>query len=410
MDMYIARQPIFNTRVKVVAYELLYRSSLENFSTITDGDAATLTVVNNTALSMDLQTLTDGKKAFINFTKKLIVDEIPTIFSKDTIVIELLEDIIPDAPFMKACRSLKEKGYLLALDDFVVANAAVSHELLDIVDIIKVDFMLSSHAEQRDIVNRFSNGRVLFLAEKVETSEDFDRAVACGYSYFQGYFFAKPVVVQAKDIKTFQGHYALVLTEITKDEPDYHKLTEIIETDVALTYKLLRLINSPAFYSTTRIKSINHALVRLGQKEIRKWVAILMLRDMSKDKPDEIIRQSLIRAKMAESIGVSMGLAAKKHELFLVGVFSMIDVIMDRPIIEVLNELPLSDEIKDALLGVDNWLFSVLRLIYLYEKADWETFDYVCVRMKIKGSQISDEYYAAVQWASKLFDTQDSSF
>lgn len=402
MDLYVARQPIFNARKEVVAYELLYRSNMENASNVVDGDAATLTVINNTAFSMGVQTLTNGRRAFINFTKKLIMDEMATIFPREAIVVEILEDIIPDEAFLTACRTLKENGYVLALDDFVLGNEWAL-PLMDLVDIVKVDFMLSSIEERDTIVKRYGNGRIRFLAEKVETEAEFMAAVVSGYSYFQGYFFARPVVVQGKEIKGMDTSYLQVMEELSKAEVDYTRLAEVIERDISMSYKLMRLVNSPAFYSSNKIKSVKQALARLGENEIRRWASVLMVRSASIGKTDEIARMSLLRAKMAELIAERLSMRARKQEMFLAGLFSMLDVMMDRPLNDILGEMPLADPIKDALMGIDNIIFNVLTIILLYEKADWVSFEYACSKLKLTAGNVTDDYYEALQWTQALF-------
>lgn len=402
MDLYVARQPIFNIKREVVAYELLYRSSLENSSSFSDGDAATLSVINNTAFAMGMDTLTDGRRAFINFTKNLIIDDIPSLFQKEAVVVEILEDIIPDEAFIEACKKLKERGYILALDDFVMENEW-AYPLMDLVDIIKVDFMLTTAEERRHIVQRFSNGKVRFLAEKVETEDVFAEAVAAGYHYFQGYFFSRPVVVRGKDIKSFATNYLQVMSEISKPEADFDKIAQIIETDLSMSYKLMRLVNSPAFYSVSKVKSIKQALARLGQKEIRKWTSVLMLRDMSKDKPDEVARMSLLRGKFAELIAERLNLLPIKQEMFLTGLFSMLDVMMERPFGEILAEMPLADAIKEALMGMDNQNKRIMDVILTYEKADWHSFEMACLKVGLKAECVTDDYYSALGWTRELF-------
>jgi len=403
MDIFIARQPIFDMKKKVYAYELLYRAGDENQSNVIDGDQATSSVVANTLMLIGLDSLTQGRMAFINFTRQLIQNEIPTVFSNELLVVEILEDIIPDAEFMKACRNLKELGYVLALDDFVLDYPY--EEIVDLVDIIKVDFLLTSMSERTAIIQKYQDRNIRFLAEKVETLEQFEEAIRAGYTYFQGYFFSKPVIMKHKDIEPATFNYIKILQELDGPEPEYENIASIIEFDVSLSYKLLRLINSAAFYSNSRVTSLKHALVMLGFKEIRKWISIVMLRELGADKPDEIIRTCLLRGKMGEILSKQFGLKARKTEVFLMGMFSMIDTLMNQEMEEALELLPLEDDVKAGILGESNQFSDLLKLVIAYEKGNW---DYLFLKAKKSGLGMNvfpDAYIEAVKWASTVYES-----
>lgn len=401
MDIYIARQPIFNNRLEVFAYELLYRSGTENFCDVSDGDSATSSVITNGLMLLGIDELTQGKKSFINFTKNLIVDKIPLLFSNEVVVVELLEDIIPDDNFIEVCRDLKDKGYTLALDDFVLDYDYI--KLIELADIIKVDFMLTSIEERREIIKRYRYLNIKFLAEKVETQEEFEEAKASGYTYFQGYFFSKPVIIPGKDIKSHTRNYVKILEELNLKDPEYDKISNIIEYDVALTYKLMRLINSPAFYTNSKITSVNHALVLLGFNEIKKWITVIMMRDLGASKPDEIVKSSLLRAKMAEQIAASLGMRSRKNEMFLVGAFSMIDTLMDRSLFDILSEIPLEIEIVEAILGFDNELREVFSFVLAYERGEWDKVNKMCKDRKIDAKKIRDAYIKSLEWLNNIY-------
>jgi len=398
MDLYIARQPIFDKNMKVVAYELLYRSGMDNYSNVVDGDDATLAVINNAAMNFD--TLTNGKPGFINFTHKLICDEIPTLFQSKNIVIEVLEDIIPDDNLIAALKSLRNKGYIIALDDFVYGSKQQS--IFNFADIIKVDFRLSTDLEKKKTIHELSNGRIKFLAEKVETIEEFRMAKRLGYTYFQGFFFSKPIMVQSKDVNIITPIFIQIFDEICKDEPNLIRLSTLIGSDLSLSYKLLKLINSASFYNVSKVSSIHQAIVILGLRELKKWITIVMMKDMSKDKPDELLRQSLIRAKLFESIIKQLGMINKTSEAFLVGLFSMINVLVNKPIEEIVNELPLTEEIKNILLGKDVLFNNVLNIVKSYEKAEWNEFGKLCHESKILPQLILGDYYEALVWVTNI--------
>lgn len=402
MEIFIARQPIFDRKQHVIAYELLYRAANQETSNFLDGDSATSSVIVNSLLTMGLDSLTDQKLAFVNFTKNLIDQEVPTVFSNEFVVVELLEDIVPDDAFIDAVKKLKAAGYTIALDDFELDNAFP--ELVELADIIKVDFLLSDREERKTIVEKYKHLNIRFLAEKVETHKEFQEAIEQGYMYFQGYFFAKPKVVSGRDVQSMAINYIKILNELNQESPEYKEMAAIIESDLALSYKLLRLINSAAFYTNSKITSINHALVLLGFKEIRKWISLIMLRDIGTDKPQELVRVSLVRAKCMESMAKELNMMDRKPELFLMGMFSLIDTLMDRPMEDVLDQLPLCDEVKNGLMGKQSPFKDVLSLVKSYEKGCWEIFFKKCDRMKIKRNLIPDIYVEALGWVRSIFD------
>lgn len=402
MDIFIARQPIFDKRMNVVAYELLYRSGKTN-AALSDDDAATASVLVNGLVTIGLETLTDHKKAFVNFTRNLILDETATVLPCESLVVEVLENVESDPLLLEALQKLKAEGYTIALDDYVE-----SYEYEDIValaDIIKVDFMLCDLPEVARIAKRFMGKKVKLLAEKVETKEQFEMASQLGYSYFQGYFFSKPSIVESKDMQSIKLSYVRILKELGMTEPDFVGISAAIESDLALTYKLLKLVNSAAYVSQSRITSVHQALVRLGMKEVRKWTSLIMMRDAGENKPEELVRSSLVRARALESLATKVKLGGRKTEFFLIGIFSMIDVIMDRPLHEILEELPLDNDIKKALLGESNVLRKGLDIIMAYERADWATLEGLGhIGRNMTDEMLFDTYFEAIKWTQELYD------
>jgi len=398
MNVHIARQPIFDKDMNVFAYELLYRSGEGINEPSKDGDHKTSEVVFNTLVTMGLDTMLSGSKAFINFTKETINSKLPEMFSNKILVVELLEDIVPDETFLDHCQTLKNGGYLLALDDFDATY--VYEEVIKMVDIIKVDFMMTTREERRILVEKHKNSHVKFLAEKVESKEEFDEAKGMGYDYFQGFFFSKPILVSGNDFKTFNNTYAVILSELNKMEPSYDVLEEIIKRDFSITFKLLKLVNSAAFYSRNRITSIKHALTMLGFKELRKWFSLMMVRDAGEDQPNELIRMSLIRARLAESLLKSTVHKKRASEGFLLGLFSMIDVILDRKMVEVIDDLPLEPDIIAALYNEESTFLGILKMIQLYEHGEWELVRQHLAEYDLDFLAISTYYLEAIDWVN----------
>ncbi len=401
MEVFVARQPIFTKNKNVFAYELLYRSGKQNFYDHTDGDQATSDVITNSFSVIGIDTLTGGKPAFINFTQNLLKKEMATIIPPGSVVIELLEDIVPDEEILAACRKLKQLGYTLALDDFVAFNKI--SPLIDLADIIKVDFLKAKPDDWKAIPREIGNGRIRFLAEKVETLEQYEEAMACGYSYFQGYFFSKPEIFSGQDLAPYKLNYLRIIQEINRFGGDFDRIEEIVKQDVSLSYKLLRLINSAAFGLVTKVTSIKYCLVLLGIKEFVKWVTLVSLRNIGEDKPDELIILSLIRARFAELLAPEVGLRERSSDLFLMGMFSMIDALMDKPLQEIIDEIPVADDVKDALLGNVNPLREIYDVIIAYERGEWDVLAEKTARLDVPESEVSRLYITALQWVQQIF-------
>ncbi len=403
MDVFIARQPIFDVNQKVYAYELLYRSGTENISKFKSGDSATSNVVINALLLIGPDTLTEGNRAFINFTETLIKDEIPKMFSNEYLVVEILEDIVPDEHLMIRVRELKALGYTIALDDYIASYEY--DELAELADIIKVDFVDTTLEERVTISENFRSKNKVLLAEKVETKEEFNEAKKLGFTLFQGYFFSKPSILKGKDVASLNINYLDIIQELDQPEPQYERMAEIIERDLALTFKLLRLINSAAFFTNSKVASVKQALVLLGFKEIRKWIMVVMLRDVGRSKPDEVLKTCLVRAKMAEQVALITGMKVRKNEMFIMGLFSMIDTLMDQDLYTIIDSLPLEDDIKAAMVGKKNKLYEMFMIVMCYEKGDWEQLLKECDALCITYSKVPDLYYGSLKWADKTFNS-----
>lgn len=402
MDIYVARQPIFDRQQKIFGYELLYRSGQGgNVFDGTDGTQATLAVTRNTFLVLGQQTLTGSKKAFINFTKSLLIEGVAHTLPNDSTVIEILEDVEPDATVLDACQALKEAGYLLALDNFTVDNE-VQQSIVEIADIIKADFMRSTPVERATIVKKFSDGQKRFLGEKVETQEEFTAALDMGYTFFQGYFFAKPVIVSGKDIPGYKLNYMRVLQEVNRKELEFSNLEKIIKQDTSLVYTLLNYINSAYFGLREQITSILHAMVLLGEREVRKWASLVLFTFLGVDKPTEIVVASLVRARLCESLAPDAGLQGCEDELFLLGMFSMIDVIMGRPLPEIFDSISIAKNVKAALLGEENDYRDVYNIVTSYETADWEQFSQWAAKLHVSEEKMPELYVKAVEWADGI--------
>lgn len=406
MDVFIARQPIFDKNKNVISYELLFRSGLSNFYSSTDGDIATLDVINSCYTVIGFDTLTDGKKAFINFTEKLLLDDVAEILPKDSVVIEILETIEPTNEIIAKCKHLKDLGYTIALDDFVF-DIKYS-PLIKIADIIKIDFLQTSKKERKRVIDSFKHTNIDFLAEKIETLDEFNEALSLGYKYFQGYFFSKPTIISGKEIPTNKITAIKIINLINSNELNYETLEEIIKSDVSLSYKLLKFINSSTFSLKTEITSVKHALSMMGISEISKWLSLIALRNIMSDKKDnEILTSSILRAKLGDLLVSSMGIKQLSSDVFFMEILSNIDYFLNKPMNILLEELPISNDIKDALINKNNTLNKFHRLISSYEKGNWSDFE-LCIKelntigLTVDESLVPELYIESLRWSKEL--------
>lgn len=397
MNAFLARQPIFDSNQKVYAYEILYRSGVTNaFTEGVGADAASSKVILDTFQNFGLENITGGKPAFINFSSTLIMEEIATFLPKEYLVVELLETIEPTSEIVEKCRQLKEAGYTIALDDFVYSPGF--EPLIELADIIKVDFMQSTPWEIRKLRARFLYRNITFLAEKVETWDDFYLAKDLDFRLFQGYFFAKPEILTTNSLSPLEVNCFQLVSKVNQVHIDFNELATIIYRDLSLTYNLLRLVNSAAFGKRQRITSVHHALVMLGEMEIRKWVTLIALQGMSIKKADASVSLSLIRARFGELLAQKLGWKRYEGDLFLAGLFSMLDVLLQRPLESILEEVHASPIVKDILLNCSGPLADVYHAVLAYETGDWDAIEKSANQLNLQVSALTQAYLEAIQW------------
>lgn len=405
MDAYVARQPIFNRRKKIYGYELLFRDGTAKYVPGIDGDYATSTVLSNTFFVIGMDNLLGGNRSFINFTQNLLTRKVPLLLPNQTTVVEILEDVRPTPDLIEACEEMSRKGYTIALDDFTYSPEL--DPLIAIADIIKFDFRLSSLETIQTYLNCIPRGKDLkLLAEKVETHDEFMRAVDMGFEYFQGYFFSKPELVKGKELPASQLALLQIVTEVNKPDFDFNKLEALISPDVSLSYKLLRYINSAFFATAQRIASIRQALVFMGEAEIRRFVSLISLSNLGKGKPPELIRNACIRGKFCEMLAGISAAPVPASELFTLGIFSLIDAIVDMPMAEVMENLPLSEKIRTALVQRRGDLIGYLLLAETYEKGQWEPMAKVCKVLRVSEAKLPEIYQQACRWSNTLLENE----
>ncbi len=401
MDAYVARQPIFDANKKIYAYELLFRDGTANYVPDIDGDVATQTLLANSFFTIGMDTILGGKKAFINFTQNLIVRKIPLLLSKANTVVEILEDVKPERDVVDACREIVQNGYLVALDDFEFSEKL--EPLIQMAHIIKFDFLITPINEIQSYLTRIPASSKILLAEKVETNEEFDLAKKMGFSLFQGYFFQKPEIIKGKMLSGSQVTLLQIMAEANKAEFDIEKLERLISQDIGLSYKMLQYINSAFFAKANKISSIRQGLVYLGEREIRRFISLAAMSKLAQDKPNELIRLSCIRGKFCELIGQEAVEKVDPSELFTLGMFSLLDAIMDESMDQLMRRLPLSQNLEDALVCNRGRLFEYLQVVKSYENGDWQTVQEQASALRIKENILPALYLKACQWCHQIY-------
>jgi c-di-GMP-related signal transduction protein len=366
-ERFVARQPIFDKRLKVFGYELLFRAGPENF--FRPHEAAAGSVIADSLTLFDLQTLVGHARAFVNIDEASLLRDSARLLPKDHVILELLETITPSPAVADACTALAEDGYTLALDDFF--EHPKWEPLVEAAEFIKVDFRTTDEDARLAVAEKYLKRGKQLLAEKVETEAELKAARSLGYTYFQGYFFCKPAMISTKEIPGHKLNYVRLLNAIAARELNFAEVEEIFRQDPSLTYRLLRYLNSPLKGFRSEINNIRHAITLLGELEFRRWVAIVAVVAMSGGKPPELVRTALTRAYFCEEIARPAGIGTKGPELFLMGLLSVTDALLDQPMDQVLRSLPVTEEIRKALTDGKGQFRDVYETLLAYEQADW---------------------------------------
>lgn len=401
MEIFVARQPVFDSNLSTVAYSLYYRDSITNASG-SSSDEATASVIINGSLMVGLDILTDHTKAIIKFTNGLLLNDTASLLVPDKTIIDILEPVAHEA-LLDAIYALKSDGFTISIDG--AHNFQSLPELIEYVDIIRVDFSTNGVSGIQKILLPYAAEDVQLMAVKVETREQYEFAKSVGFKLFQGNFFKKPTVIASKDIKGFKNSHLLLMKELYSPAPDFEKISSAVIKDLGLTYRLLKVVNSVAYRGANNITDIRQALVRLGMRELYKWFGLIVLSDFCNDRPQIYARNSAIRAKALENLATALGTGDSREELFLVGMFSMIDIILERPMEEILEDLPLSDSVKEALTDQNSHLRRWLDMIIAYEEGRWDT---ITEMEGISSPELSQSifraYFDAVDWSSTLMN------
>jgi len=393
---YVARQPIFDREENVFGCELLFRDGLENaFSGDTD-EASRATL--DRSLLMGLDVLCDGRRAFVNCTRDTLIKGLVTLLPSASTIVEVLESVPADPDVIAACRNLKEAGYLIALDDYVANDTRA--QLAELADIIKVDVKLTTDDQQCALIKEYGPWRCRMLAEKIETQKDFARAQEQGFIYFQGFFFRRPEMLNTRDLPANRWNYLRLLQEVSRPELDLAELENLIKAEASVCYRLLRYLNSAVFGLKSEIHSVRHALSMLGEREVRRWVRLVAAVGAGREKTTDLVLSALVRGRFGELLQpvVPHG----ESDLFLLGLLSLIDAMLELPMPEVLERVPLDHATKAVLLGQPSLLRPVYQLMLAHESGEWEASAQLSEAMHLDPEEVANYYWRAQQWAYEV--------
>ena len=399
----IARQPIFEARNQhVFGYELLFRSSEENKYTATDGRFASSQTINRALHSIGLDAVVGDKKAFINITRDLLLEEVYTLLPPEQCVVEVLEDLTLDAEVIAACKKLRAAGYGLALDD--VTSAERVKPLWGVADIIKVDLSLIPREQRAGVLRDLTPYAGKLLAEKVETKEEFDEAAALGCQLVQGYFFCRPEIMRGRGLTGAEVIYLQFLRELNKPELDYAILEQIIKQDTSLAFKLLKYLNSAAVGLRNKVTSIQQALIMMGERPLKKWGSLVVLTSINSKRPPELMLTSLVRAHFCEAVARKLNMPDQQLEMFLVGLLSSMDVVLGMPMLQIVEQTGVDDVVRSLLLqdpAAPKDLAKIFALSIACERAAWSTVSKTSAGLRLTQGDIASIYYGALGWANQ---------
>lgn len=397
----MARQPVLDRRQQVYGYELLFRSGLENAFHAANQDQASFEMLHTALLGFGLDALLGDKPGFVNASREVLLQEFYLVLPKEQSIIELVGSVEPDVEVVQACRALKQAGYRLSLDGYV--RRPEMAPLAELADVLKVDFLRTPQEERRAVVREFLPRKLQLVATRLETRAQFTAALQEGFTHFQGHFFCEPEVLAASDVPAFKRNCVRFMAELHRPELDFDRLDVIIRQEVALAVKLLRYLNSAGFGWRHEVSSIKHALRVLGERAARKWCSLMALTVLGNDRPSPLVVTSLLRAQFAEQVALEAGLGSRSADFFLTGMLSALDGLLGRPMEEALSHIPVSQEIRDTLVGRPTSLSPIWELVLAYERAQWDQLRVLGDAADVSVGRLPGLYRNAVQWVDRIF-------
>lgn len=398
--IYVARQPIFTAEMSIWGYELLFRNGETQSAVFTDGDQATTQVIAD-GFALGSRGIGSKVKVLVNFPRNVLLGHAPYVLPSERCVVEILETVLPEDDVMEACRELKANGYILALDDFV--GEPGFEPLCEIADIIKVDILGKTPGEVMAIVKGLKGYKARLLAEKVENVDMFNVCKRLGFEYFQGYFFSKPEIIPGRKLSSSQTTKIKLLKELNETETELSRLVEIIQTDLSISYRLLKYINSARFSLRGKIESIQRAVNMLGRQNLRQWLQVVILSDInSTDKGQELVRMSVLRGRFLQLLATAAPAPFSTDSMFVMGFFSVLDAILDQQMEQVLDEVSLDQDIKTALVDTQSEHSAWIGLLNELDRGSWAGLEKKALQIGIPMEFVDNAAIEAAMWTDEV--------
>ncbi len=389
---FVARQAVLDRSQNVFGYEILFRNGVEDYFNADPELAARSTL--DSSLLFGINILCDDRRAFVNCTRDVLFKDLITLLPPSQAVAEILETVEPEDRVIAACKRLKAAGYLIALDDFAPNDPRLP--LCEFADIIKVDVRATKPEERAGMMRRFASAKCKLLAEKLETPHEFQQARDLGFTYFQGYFFCRPEVVVGREVPASRLHYIRLLEMVSRREIDMRDLEKMLKGEASICYRLLRYLNSPIFGFALEIKSIRHAMAVLGEREMRRWIRLVVAVGAAEQKCSELVLMGLTRARFCELLSDRL---QSNSDLFLMGLLSIMDAVLEITREALLEQLPVDHETKAALLGQKSSLRPLYQLMLAQESGEWTQSSALAKQLKLTDEVVASTWWEAMQWA-----------
>ncbi len=389
---FVARQAILDRSQNVFGYEILFRNGVADFFNA-DPDLAARSTLDSSLL-FGINSLCDNRRAFVNCTRDVLFKDLITLLPPSQAVAEILETVEPEDRVIAACKRLKAAGYLIALDDFAPNDPRIP--LCEFADIIKVDVRATKPEERAGMMRRFASPKCKMLAEKLETPHEFQQARDMGFVYFQGYFFCRPEVIVGREVPASRLHYIRLLEMVSRSEIDMRELEKMLKGEPSICYRLLRYLNSPIFGFALEINSIRHAMAVLGEREMRRWIRLVVTVGAAEQKCSELVLMGLTRARFCELLSDRL---QSHSDLFLMGLLSIMDAVLEITMEVLLEQLPVERETKAALLGQKSSLRPLYQLMLAQESGEWTQSSALAQQLKLTDEVVASTWWEAMQWA-----------
>lgn len=396
MDIFFVRKAVYDKNRNVLAYEIAFNKQ-ETLSKNLDIEEKRLKFVCNMG-TVGLNQFTNNKKAFINFTTISILEEIPDLLGKDNIIVQLNKNIDIDYEMIKSIKKLHNDGFTISYKD--VCTYEEIENIAPYLDIVKIDVNKIERKDILSIISKIKDKKIKLLANNISDEDKLDKAITDGFSMFEGEYFSKPTIVNDKDIAVRNSNRFNIIVELLNEEFDIERVEYIIKSDLSISYKLIRFLNSSTFGFIQTINSIKQAIMLLGRDELRKWLTLIVISEMQVDNNEELVKNTIVRGRFCELLAGKI-VPQKKSKAFIVGLFSDLDLFMDKPMQTLVDEIHLEKEVCEALLGEENSIRKILELVKAYEKMDVRKVQAYCEDLNIDKQILFDIYSEAIDWVNE---------